>query len=90
MSHISQEELARQLAEAGREVSVGGRYVHYKDPTKEYVVKSFGVLEATDEVAVIYEAQYGEKVSFIRPLASFCARVLVDGVSVPRFQKVQE
>lgn len=88
MSHISQEELARLLAEAGREVSVGGRYVHYKDPTKEYIVKSLGVLEATDEVAVIYEAQYGEKVSFIRPLESFCADVLVDGVSVPRFRKV--
>lgn len=90
MPHVSQEELANLLAEAGREVSVGGRYVHYKDPTKEYVVKSLGVLEATDEVAVIYEAQYGEKVSFIRPLASFCATVLVDGVSVPRFRKVQE
>lgn len=88
MAHVSQEELAKQLAEAGREVPVGGRYVHYKDPTKEYVVKSLGVLEATDEVAVIYEAQYGEKVSFIRPLASFCALVLVDGVSVPRFSKV--
>ncbi|MFA5996482.1 MAG: DUF1653 domain-containing protein [Candidatus Paceibacterota bacterium] len=89
MPHISQEELAKQLAEAGREVLVGGLYVHYKDSTKEYVVKSLGVLEATDEVAVIYEAQYGEKVSFIRPLASFCELVLVDGVSVPRFRKVQ-
>ncbi len=88
MPHISQEELAKQLAEAGRGVQIGGCYVHYKDPTKEYVVKSLGVLEATDEVAVIYEAQYGEKVSFIRPLASFCELVLVDGVSVPRFRRV--
>ena len=88
MAHLSSEELAGKLSEAGRGVEVGARYVHYKDPSKEYLVKSLGILEATDEVAVVYEAQYGDKVSFIRPLESFCASVETDGVLTPRFRKV--
>ncbi len=88
MAHLSSEALAGKLSEAGREVEVGARYTHYKDPSKEYLVKSLGILEATDEVAVIYEAQYGDKVSFIRPLESFCATVVVDGVPTQRFTKI--
>lgn len=88
MAHLSSEALADKLSEAGREVEVGARYTHYKDPSKEYLVKSLGILEATDEVAVVYEAQYGDKVSFIRPFESFCAAVAVDGVLTPRFRKV--
>ena len=89
MAHIPIDELARQLAAAGNEVEVGARYVHYKDPAKEYVVTAFAVLEATDEVAVVYEAQYDTRVSFIRPLASFCGAVDVGGVATPRFAKVR-
>ncbi len=90
MAHLSSEALADRLSEAGREVEVGTRYAHYKDPSKEYLVKLLGILEATEEVAVIYEAQYGDKVSFIRPLESFCATVVVDGISTPRFAKIRE
>jgi len=89
MAHLPLEELVKKLADAGREVSVGACYVHYKDPSKEYLVKSLALLEATDEVAVIYEAQYNTpRVSFIRPLTSFCGTVEVDGKVVPRFTKI--
>ncbi|MEK7157069.1 MAG: DUF1653 domain-containing protein [Patescibacteria group bacterium] len=87
MAHIPLEKLAQKLADAGREVEVGARYVHYKDPAKEYVIKSFAILEATDEVGVIYEAQYDKRISFIRLLTNFCGSVDVAGVSTPRFTK---
>lgn len=88
MAHISLGELAERLAHAEGEVERGARYVHYKDPMKEYVVKSFGILEATEEVGVIYEASYDTRISFIRPLSSFCGMVEVEGKSVPRFTKI--
>lgn len=88
MAHLPLEELVQKLADAGREVEVGAHYTHYKDPTKEYLVKSLALLEATDEVAVIYEAQYNNpRVSFIRPSTSFCELVDVNGVPTPRFTK---
>jgi hypothetical protein len=87
VAHVSLEVLAKQLAAAAEEVEVGARYVHYKDQTKEYRVTGLVVLEATDEVAVVYEAQYDTRISFVRPLAGFCATVDVAGVLVPRFAK---
>ena len=88
MAHKPLEELAKKLVNAGREVEVGARYVHYKDRAKEYRVKSLAILEATEEVGVIYEAQYDTHISFIRPLADFCALVDVAGVPAPRFTKL--
>ena len=88
MAHVSLEELAQRLADAGREVEVGGRYVHYKDPTKEYIVKSLVIIEATEEVGVVYEAQYDTRISFMRPLADFCAVIDLAGVPTPRFSKI--
>ena len=88
MAHLSLGELAKRIADAEREVEVGARYTHYKDSTKEYVVTELAILEATEEVAVIYQAQYDERVSFIRPLSSFTAIVHVDGTPTPRFSKI--
>jgi len=88
MVHLSLEELAQKLTDAGREVEIGARYVHYKDRAKEYVVKSLAILEATEEVGVLYEAQYDTRISFIRPLSDFCAFVDVNGTPTPRFTKI--
>ena len=90
MAHQSLEELVKKLIDAEREVEVGARYTHYKNRTKEYVVKSLALLEATDEVVVIYEAEYNTpRVSFVRPLSSWCALVEVNGVSTTRFTKLK-
>ena len=89
MAHLPLKELIQRLADAEKEVEVGGRYGHYKDPTKEYIVKSLALLEATDEVMVIYEGQYNNpRVSYIRPLASFCEVIDIAGVPTPRFTKM--
>lgn len=89
MAHRTQAELRHELDEAKELVSIGGTYVHFKKPADKYIVRGLAILEATEEVAVIYEAQYGEHVSFIRPLHNFLAIVEHEGQSVARFQKVE-
>lgn len=48
-----------------------------------------GFLEATDELCVIYQAQYGEKLTFLRPLTIWLEKVEWEGKTVPRFTKIQ-
>lgn len=88
MAHIPQAELARRLADAAQFVEVGARYTHYKDTRNAYVVKALAILEATEEVAVVYEGQYGEHITFIRPLVSWLELAERQGKLVPRFSKV--
>lgn len=88
MSHPSEAALATQLAAAGRAVAVGRLYAHYKHPDQTYRVTGFAILEATEEVAVIYQAQYGRGVSFVRALSSWHGIVSVGGRPQPRFHTV--
>ena len=85
MKHIPQEQLADMLKKAAQQVIVGARYKHYKN--KYYVVEKLAILESTDEVAVLYRADYGANVPFVRPLKSWLEHVTVDGISVPRFRQ---
>ncbi len=88
MAHLSQEELNHKLAEALMKIQSGKRYTHYKDPEHEYEVIGLGFLEATDDVAVIYQAAYGSNHTFIRPVEDFLATVVVDGIPTLRFTEV--
>ena len=88
MAHRTQEELRHELTEAAALVEVGARYTHFKDPIKEYLVVGFVIIEATEEVGVLYEAQYDERITFVRPLQSFIAPVEHEGTTTMRFIKV--
>lgn len=88
MAHRPDEELARTLAEAASHVEVGGTYAHYKDLGKTYAVRALAFLEENDEIAVVYQALYGEQFTFVRPLASWRETVSLNGTRLPRFQKV--
>ena len=88
MAHCSQEELSALLKDASVKVEVGARYIHFKDSAKTYVVASLAILESSEEVAVVYTGEYGDRVSFVRPLSSWLAEVAWEGKSVPRFQKI--
>jgi hypothetical protein len=85
-NHLTQEQLRERLTAALQQVTVGARYMHYKQLT--YIVKDVALIEADNEPAVIYQAEYGERITFIRPLADWLATVDVDGKSQPRFIKV--
>ena len=63
-----------------------GRYRHYKG--QEYTVIGVARHSETDESFVVYRPEYGERGLWIRPLAMFCEQIVVDGQSVPRFERL--
>ena len=86
MKKVSEAELAAALREAAKLVTVGGRYQHYRQGT--YAVRGLALDEKTLEPQVIYQAEYGSRVIFTRPLASWLETVKQHGVQVPRFLKI--
>ena len=87
-THKEQLELAKEIEAAASKITVGANYWHYKGRDKVYAVIGLGFLEANDELCVIYQAQYGEKLTFLRPLTVWLENVEWEGKTVPRFTKV--
>jgi len=87
MDHLQQSELSTKLSQAANQVTVGARYVHYKQLT--YQVLALALREEDCEPCVVYRAEYGEQVTWTRLLSSWLAEVEVDGKRVPRFQKIE-
>lgn len=87
--HKPIDQLRQELKAAGHQIHVGGTYAHYKDPDQHYQVNKLVILEATDAVAVEYEALYAPGIIFVRPLESWQAQVEYQGRTVPRFELVQ-
>ena len=88
MEHLSELELRRLITEAEFLVVTGARYAHYKHPEKAYTVTGFAIREDSQEVCVVYQAEYGEQIPFIRTLESFVGSVEAGGVSIPRFSRL--
>lgn len=88
MDHKPQLEIIREIEAASSQVEIGAKYAHYKDLGKIYTVTGFGTLETTDELCVIYQATYGSKLMFIRPVTQWLESVQWQGTLVPRFSKV--
>lgn len=86
--HKGSDQLVAELEEAAKLVEVGAIYRHYKSADKTYKVIGFTIWEATDEVAIIYEAQYGAKLSFCRALSVWLEDVEFEDQMVPRFRLV--
>ena len=64
-----------------------GQYRHYKGGL--YEVVGIALHSETQEELVVYRALYGEGGLWVRPRLMFLESVLVDGVSVPRFRRVE-
>ena len=88
MAHKSQAELRDSLEEAASQVPVGDTYAHYRSPDQTYTVTGHVILETDDKVGIIYRANYGEHISFVRALDSWHAQVEDGDKTVPRFSKV--
>jgi hypothetical protein len=82
MSRVAnKDELKERLSEAGQRVTISGKYQHFR--TKGvYAVRELVLIEATEEVGVVYQAEDG--LLWLRTVDNFCE--LVDGVE--RFRKV--
>jgi hypothetical protein len=90
MPHRSQEELAQIIAEVTADVKVGDRFVHYKSPDLFYRIIDIALREADETPCVVYKAEYGEQISYVRPYDDWTATVQHDNQEVPRFTKVAE
>lgn len=88
-THKEQLELAKEIEAAKTKVTVGAKYRYYKSADKVYEVIGLGFLEANVELCVIYKAQYGEQLTFLRPLTIWLEYVEWDGRSVPRFTEIK-
>ncbi|EME02231.1 DUF1653 domain-containing protein [Pseudomonas stutzeri] len=64
-----------------------GRYRHYKGP--EYRVFAVARHSETEEPVVFYQALYGERGLWVRPLSMFTESVEVNGETVPRFALIE-
>lgn len=64
-----------------------GRYRHYKR-NDEYSVIDFVTHSETNEVMVLYRAEYGQFGLWVRPLEIFVDLVDFCGKRVPRFEYV--
>ncbi len=87
-THREQVELAKEIEAAKSQVAIGSQYWHYKGRDKVYEVIGLGFIEANDELCVIYQAQYGERLTFLRPLTIWLEEVVWEGQTVPRFTKI--
>lgn len=65
-----------------------GRYRHYKG--QPYEVLGVARHSETLEPLVVYRALYGEHGLWVRPAAMFTEMVVVGGVQVSRFARVED
>lgn len=86
MSEKPSQELAEDLVTAQQQVAVGETYKHYKGML--YTVIAIGLDEKTLEPCVVYKAEYGEKLTWIRSLSDWLKEVDWEGKTVPRFAKI--
>lgn len=84
--HKSQAQLAAQLTAANQQVAVGACYMHYRQ--QSYKVIALALLEANLEPCVVYQAEYGEHITFIRPLSDWLAEIEVNGQMIKRFTQI--
>lgn len=88
--HKSQDVLIKELDEAYKKVKVDGLYYHYKNPKNIYKLLALAVTEENDSISVIYEAQYGDKLVFVRPLNSWLDKVERDNKVTDRFTFIKQ
>jgi hypothetical protein len=86
MPHVTHEELNKRIAEAGKQVKLGGLYRHYKFPDRDYLVEKICIQEESEKVCIIYRnTRESDAPSFVRDLDSWLETVEWEGKIVPRF-----
>ena len=71
-----------------RNLQIGKKYRHFKG--KDYLVLHIAKHSETLEELVVYQALYGEKGIWVRPLDMFLEQVEVNGMLVNRFEECEE
>jgi len=69
-----------------REIKIGQKYRHFKG--NEYLVLHVAKHSETLEELVVYQALYGERGIWVRPLEMFLDQKEVGGALVDRFEEI--
>jgi hypothetical protein len=77
------------LLSEGIKMKLNGLYEHSKTK-RQYVLLSLARHSETLEEMVVYQAQYGEKEVWVRPLTMWTQLVTIDDQLVPRFKLLEE
>lgn len=67
-------------------VEIGAKYRHFKG--NDYLVLNIAKHSETLEDYVVYQALYGDKGIWVRPMSMFEEMVEVNGIPVNRFKRV--
>ncbi|OOO61369.1 MULTISPECIES: DUF1653 domain-containing protein [Clostridia] len=78
----------KEIEKNNRNLKIGKKYRHFKG--KEYLVLHIAKHSETLEELVVYQALYGEKGIWVRPLDMFLGQVEVNGMLVNRFEECEE
>lgn len=78
----------KEIEKNNRNLKIGKKYRHFKG--KEYLVLHIAKHSETLEELVVYQALYGEKCIWVRPLDMFLGQVEVNGMLVNRFEECEE
>ena len=73
----SQSQLTERLTKAASQVIVDARYMHYKQLS--YKVTALALREEDNEACVVYRAEYGDSITFTRPVSSWTEQVDLNG-----------
>ena len=68
-------------------VVIGKKYRHFKG--NEYLVLHVAKHSETFEDMVVYQALYGERGIWVRPLSMFLEKKEVDGKMINRFEEIK-
>jgi hypothetical protein len=87
-NHVKEDhsQLFAHLVEAAKRVTVGARYVHYKQLS--YKVIGLALCEDDNKPCVIYQAEYGDKITWTRPVSNWLEEIVVDGKKMKRFARI--
>jgi hypothetical protein len=69
-------------------IVIGSLYEHYKG--LHYKILGVARHSETLEELIVYQALYGERGTWVRPLSMFLENVTIDGKSQPRFRLIQQ
>lgn len=89
MGHKDTAQLLKELQDLKSRINVGDRFYHFKHPESFYRVVAVGFIENNEEPCIVYQAEYGDKFTWVRTEAEFFSKAkLEDGTEVDRFTKV--
>lgn len=82
-SLVAPQEALQDFSPLAQSLQIGKVYVHYKG--MRYQLQAIARHSETLEELVVYQALYGEKDTWVRPLSMFLENVTIEGEGRPRF-----